>query len=87
MLHYTCIYRHFGGCQLKEIRGFAEYIRKDRKAVELACQASFNNGLLEGTVTKAKAIKRSMFNRAKPEVLRAKIIYDGLKWDWNHHPN
>ena len=76
-----------GTCQLKEIRGFAEYIRKDRKAVELACQTSFNNGLLEGTVNKAKAIKRSMFNRAKPEVLRAKMIYGGLKWDWNHHPN
>ena len=76
-----------GACQLKEIRGFAEYIRKDRKAVELACQTSFNNGLLEGTVNKAKAIKRSMFNRAKPEVLRAKMIYGGLKWDWNHHPN
>ena len=34
-----------------------------------------------------KAIKRSMFNRAKPEVLRAKMLYSGLKWDWNYHPN
>ena len=76
-----------GACQLEEIRGFAEYIRKDRKAVELACKTSFNNGLLEGNVNKAKAIKRGMFNRAKPEVLRAKMIYGGLKWDWNHHPN
>jgi transposase len=76
-----------GACPLKEIRGFAEYIRKDRKAVELACQTSFNNGLLEGTVNKAKAIKRSMFNRAKPEVLRAKMLYSGLKWGWNYHPN
>jgi transposase len=76
-----------GACQLKEIRGFAEYIRKDRKAVELACKTSFNNGLLEGTVNKAKAIKRTMFNRAKPEVLRAKMLYSGLKWEWNYHPN
>jgi len=28
-----------------------------------------------------------MFNRAKPEVLRAKMLYSGLKWDWNYHPN
>jgi len=28
-----------------------------------------------------------MYNRAKPEVLRAKMIYAGMKWDWNHHPN
>ena len=76
-----------GACQLKEIRGFAEYIRKDRKAVELACKTSFNNGLLEGTVNKAKAIKRTMFNRAKPEVLRAKMLYSGMKWEWNYHPN
>lgn len=79
--------REAGACQLKEIRGFADYIRKDRKAVELACQSAFSNGLLEGTVNKAKAIKRSMFNRAKPEVLRAKMIYGGLKCDWNYHPN
>jgi transposase len=43
--------------------------------------------LLEGTVNKAKAIKRSMYNRAKPEVLRAKMIYAGMKWDWNYHLN
>ena len=74
-------------CQAREIRGFAEYIRNDRKAVELACTTSYNNGLLEGTVNKTKAIKRSMFNRAKADVLRAKVLYSGLKWDWNYHPN
>ena len=74
-------------CQAKEIRGFAEYIRNDRKAVELACSTYYNNGLLEGTVNKTKAIKRSMFNRAKADVLRAKVLYSDLKWDWNFHPN
>lgn len=62
-------------CPLKEIRGLARYIRKDRNAVEQACQTSFSNALLEGTVNKAKAIKRSMFNRAGPDVLRAKLLY------------
>ena len=76
-----------GLCQVREIRDFAEYIRKDRKAVELACNTCFNNGLLEGTVNKTKAIKRSMFNRANADVLRAKLMYSGLKWDWNFHPN
>ena len=74
-------------CQVKEIRGFAEYIRKDRKAVELACVTCFNNGLLEGTVNKTKAIKRSMFNKANANVLRAKVLYSGMKWDWNYHLN
>ncbi len=53
-------------CQVKEIRGFAEYVSNDRNAVEMACKTRFNNGLFEGTVNKAKAIKRSMYNRAKP---------------------
>ena len=76
-----------GLCQVREIRGFAEYIRKDRKAVEMACSTGFNNGLMEGTINKTKAIKRTMFNRAKAEVLRAKVLYSGMKWDWNFHPN
>ena len=74
-------------CLAREIRGFAEYIRNDRKAVELACTTYYNNGLLEGMVNKTKAIKRSMFNRAKADVLRAKVLYSGLKWDWNYHLN
>ena len=74
-------------CPVKEIRGFAEYVCNDRCAVDMACKTKFSNGLLEGTVNKAKAIKRSMYNRAKPEVLRAKMIYAGMKWDWNYHLN
>ncbi|KWW24618.1 MAG: transposase IS204/IS1001/IS1096/IS1165 family protein, partial [bacterium P201] len=76
-----------GKCRLKEIRDFAEYVRNDKEAVRMACETRFNNGLLEGKVNKAKAIKRSMYNRAGPEVLRAKMIFDGMKWDWNYHPN
>jgi transposase len=62
-------------CPLKEISGFAKYIRKDRNAVEQTCRTAFNNGLLEGTVNKAKAFKRNMFNKAGPAVLRAKLLY------------
>ena len=74
-------------CQAAELRDFAEYVRKDRTAIEQACRTSLSNGPLEGTVNKAKAIKRSMFNRANAEVLRAKILYGNMKWDWNYHPN
>ena len=61
-------------CPLKEIRGFAKYIRKDRNAVEQTCRTAFNNGLLEGTVNKSKAFKRNRFNKAGPAVLRAKLL-------------
>lgn len=74
-------------CMVKEIRDYADYIKNDKDAVLRACQTRFNNGLQEGTVNKSKAIKRGMYNRANADVLRAKMIYAGLKWDWNHHPN
>ena len=74
-------------CKVKEIRGFALCVRKDKEAVCRACSTNFSNALLEGTVNKTKAIKRSMFNRANADVLRAKLLYSGMKWDWNHHPN
>ena len=72
---------------VKEIKAFAEYVRKDREAIELACTTKFSNALLEGTVNKAKAIKRSMFNRANADILRAKLIYGNWKGYWNHHLN
>ena len=72
---------------VKEIKAFSEYVRKDREAIELACTTKFSNALLEGTVNKAKAIKRSMFNRANADILRAKLIYGNWKGYWNHHLN
>jgi len=74
-------------CKVREIRGFALCIMKDKDAVMRACSTNFSNAILEGTVNKTKAIKRAMFNRANPDVLRAKVLYSGMKWDWNFHPN
>lgn len=74
-------------CKVKEIRGFALCIKKDKDAVMRACTTNFSNAILEGNVNKTKAIKRAMYNRATPEVLRAKVLYSGMKWNWNFHPN
>ena len=74
-------------CKVREIRTFALYVRNDRDAVMRACSTNFSNAILEGTVNKTKAIKRAMFNRANPDVLRAKVLYSRIKWDWNYHPN
>ena len=74
-------------CKIRDIRGFALCVRKDKEAICRACSTNYSNALLEGTVNKTKAIKRSMFNRANADVLRAKLLYSGMKWDWNHHPN
>jgi transposase len=41
----------------------------------MACVTNYSNGMMEGTVNKIKVIKRTMFNRASIELLRAKAIY------------
>ena len=61
--------------QSKEMKSFAQYIKSDKKAIEMACLTNYSNGMMEGTVNKIKEIKRTMFNRAGIELLRAKVIY------------
>ena len=74
-------------CHVKEITEFAEYVRRDKDAVEQACLTNYSNAVMEGTVNKIKAVKRAMYNRANVEILRAKLIYGGNKMNWNYHLN
>ena len=64
-------------CHYSKIYAFAQYIKKDARAVEQACLTNYSNALLEGNVNRGKAIKRSMYNRAGIAPLRAKMIYQG----------
>ena len=59
----------------KAFRTFVEYIKCDKRAIEMACLTHYSNGVMEGTVNKIKEIKRTMFNRAEINLLRAKVIY------------
>lgn len=61
-------------CDSKAMRGFAVGISADRQAVQNAMDIYLNNGVLEGTVNKIKAIKRQMFNRASYRLLNVKLI-------------
>lgn len=74
-------------CKNNKILSFARYIKSDRNAVEQAYLTNFSNAKLEGNVNRTKAIKRSMYNRAKPESLRAKIIYAGRPEAMKYHLN
>lgn len=56
------------------LRSYAMYIKEDIKAVKMARDTIYSNGPMEGTVNKIKLIKRTMFNRANVNMLRAKII-------------
>lgn len=58
---------------LKALRKFAAGIKCDKEAVQNAMDIYLNNGVLEGTVNKIKAIKRQMFNRASITLLSNKL--------------
>ena len=64
-------------CHNAKLSNFAEYVRSDKEAIANTYLKKNSNGFMEGTVNKIKAIKRSMFNRAGIELLRAKAIYGG----------
>jgi len=59
--------------ELKTLREFAAGIERDKEAVQNAMDIYLNNGVLEGTVNKTKAIKRQMFNRASITLLCNKL--------------
>jgi transposase len=60
---------------IREIRQFARGVRQDEAAVEAGCTLPYSNGQTEGQITKLKAIKRSMYGRAKFDLLRRRALY------------
>ena len=56
----------------KGVRTFAEGVRNDYAAIKRAIEHQYNNGLLEGTVCKIKAIKRVMYGKASFKLLEIK---------------
>lgn len=61
-------------CRFPAIRSFIKGIYSDSDAFYNSIKYEYNNGLLEGTVNKLKAVKRYMFGRASYLLLRAKLL-------------
>lgn len=59
---------------LPELRGFATGLRKDWKAVMAGLSLHWNSGPVEGHVNRLKMIKRQMYGRAKPDLLRKRVL-------------
>lgn len=60
---------------LKEIARFANGLEIDIEAVENAVVSDLSNGFVEGMNNKIKTIKRTMYGRCKPLLLKAKLMY------------
>ncbi len=59
---------------VSELRGFAKGLRKDWAAVTAGLTRPYNSGPVEGHVNRIKMIKRQMYGRAKPDLLRKRVL-------------
>ncbi|MFE9658147.1 transposase [Micromonospora sp. NPDC006431] len=57
-----------------EIRSFANGLRKDWAAVTAGLTLTWSSGAVEGAVNRIKMIKREMYGRANPDLLRRRIL-------------
>jgi transposase len=57
-----------------ELRRFAIKLKQDLSAVRAACRETWSNGQTEGHVHKLKLLKRSMYGRAKFDLLRLRRL-------------
>ena len=58
---------------VSELRGFARGLRTDWAAVTAGLTVSYSSGAVEGHVT-FKMLKRQMYGRAKPDLLRKRVL-------------
>ena len=61
--------------QIKELASFATGLEKDISAVENAVASDLSNGFVEGTNSKLKMVKRTMYGRCSKRLLEAKLMY------------
>lgn len=60
---------------LKTLKSFAEGLNRDIDAVENAVAYDYSNGFVEGTNSRLKMIKRTMYGRCGKQLLEAKLRY------------
>lgn len=59
---------------VSELKRFAEGLRRDDAAVHAALSWSYSSGQVEGQINKLKLLKRSMYGRAKFDLLRLRML-------------
>lgn len=59
---------------LTPIVRFARTLNRDFDAVKNAIEMPWSNGQAEGQINRLKTLKRAMYGRAGPELLRARML-------------
>jgi hypothetical protein len=60
--------------ELTAIMRFASVLRRDIDAVKNAIELPWSNGQAEGPINRLKMLKRAMYGRAGPELMRARML-------------
>ena len=60
---------------LGELQSFANGVERDKAAVQAGLTWWIKNGVVEGSVTKVKLIKRQMYGRASFALLRQRVLH------------
>jgi transposase len=60
--------------EVPEFVSFANGLTSDLRAVRAALEYEWSNGQVEGQVHRLKLLKRQMYGRAKPDLLRARML-------------
>jgi Transposase len=63
---------------VRELRSFAAGLRKDWAAVTAWLTLPYSSGPVEGHVNRIKMIKRQMYGRANPDLLRKRVLLADL---------
>lgn len=63
------------GGGFRQVRNFAASIERDYLSFRAAQENVWNNGPTEGHVNRLKFIKRSMYGRAKLDLLRKRVLW------------
>lgn len=61
-------------CGIRAVETFAKGLAQDGNAVRAALTMPWSNGQAEGQITKLKLLKRSMYGRAKLDLLRQRLL-------------
>jgi transposase len=65
----------YSGSQISPIKAFVSGLRGDWDAVKNSVISDLSNGFVEGCNNKIKLIKRTMYGRAKIDLLRVKVLH------------
>ena len=57
-----------------ELQSFIAGLRRDQDAVTAALTLPWSSGVLEGHINRIKMLKRQMYGRANPDLLRRRVL-------------